>query len=95
MFFFFLLLAALSSPVYRYVVTYTPSGPVNVSSSLVPYPSRFAFHCLDVVAFFGGLEDLLGKPQSDKDRSFQDLLRRHFISFIKTGKEHQLAANGS
>uniref|UniRef100_A0A3P9K7B5 Carboxylic ester hydrolase n=1 Tax=Oryzias latipes TaxID=8090 RepID=A0A3P9K7B5_ORYLA len=78
--------AALSSPVYRYVVTYTPSGPMNGSRSLVPFPSRFAFHCLDVVAFFGGLEDLQGKPLSDRDRSFQDLLRRHLVSFIKTGR---------
>ncbi|GLD55686.1 uncharacterized protein AKAME5_000812600 [Lates japonicus] len=78
--------AALNSPVYRYVVTHIPSGPVNVSGDLLPFPSRFSFHCLDAVAFFGGLESALGKPLSDKDRSFQDLITRHLVSFARTGK---------
>ncbi|KAM9860836.1 para-nitrobenzyl esterase isoform 2-T2 [Aulostomus maculatus] len=78
--------AALHSPVYRYVVTHTPSGPVNTTSSLLPYPSRFSFHCLDTLAFFGGLEFVLGKPLSDTDKSFQDLFTRHLVHFAKTGK---------
>ncbi|XP_028257013.1 uncharacterized protein LOC114433004 [Parambassis ranga] len=77
---------ALRSPVYRYVVTHTPSGAVNTSGGLLPYHSRFSFHCLDAVAFFGGLESVLGKPLSDQDRSFQDLITRHLVSFAKTGK---------
>ncbi|XP_040890953.1 para-nitrobenzyl esterase isoform X2 [Toxotes jaculatrix] len=78
--------AALNSPVYRYVVTHTPSRPVNVTGDLLPFPSRFSFHCLDVVAFFGGLEFALGKPLSDQDRSFQNLVTRHLVNFAKTGK---------
>ncbi|XP_070759271.1 para-nitrobenzyl esterase isoform X2 [Enoplosus armatus] len=78
--------AALHSPVYRYVVTHTPSGPVNASGGLLPFPSRFSFHFLDVVAFFGGLEFVLGKPLSDGDKSFQDLVTRHLVHFAKTGK---------
>lgn len=78
--------AALHSPVYRYVVTHTPSGPVNTSSGLLPFPSRFSFHCLDAVAFFGGLEFVLGKHLSDQDKSFQDLITRHLVNFAKTGK---------
>ncbi|XP_070712330.1 para-nitrobenzyl esterase [Pempheris klunzingeri] len=78
--------AALDSPVYRYLVTYTPSGPVNTSSDLLTFPSRFSFHCLDVMAFFGGLEDALGKPLSDGDKSFQALITRHLVNFAKTGK---------
>ncbi|XP_068438538.1 para-nitrobenzyl esterase [Clinocottus analis] len=78
--------AALDSPVYRYVVTHTPSGPINATSDLLPFPGRFSFHCLDSVAFFGGLEFVLGKPPSDQDRSFQDLVTRHLVGFAKTGK---------
>ncbi|XP_075939268.1 para-nitrobenzyl esterase [Anarhichas minor] len=78
--------AALHSPVYRYVVTHTPSGPVNVSTDLLPFSSRFSFHCLDVVAFFGGLEFVLGKPLSDRDESFRDVITRHLVHFAKTGK---------
>ncbi|KAF3686176.1 Liver carboxylesterase [Channa argus] len=78
--------AALESPVYRYVVTHTPSGPVNTTVDLLPFPSRFSFHCLDAVAFFGGLELVLGKPLSKKDMSFQDLITHHFVNFAKTGK---------
>ncbi|XP_072235902.1 para-nitrobenzyl esterase [Leuresthes tenuis] len=78
--------AALSSPVYRYVVTHTPSGQVNKSSDLLPFPSRFSFHLLDAVAFFGGLELYLGKPLSEQDRSFQELITNHLVYFAKTGK---------
>ncbi|XP_049928306.1 para-nitrobenzyl esterase isoform X2 [Epinephelus moara] len=78
--------AALHSPVYRYVVTYMPSGPVNVSNDLLPFPSRFSFHCLDSITFFGGLESTLGKSLSDKDKSFQDLITRHLVNFARTGK---------
>lgn len=77
---------ALTSPVYRYVVTHTPSGPLNTSVGLLPYPSRFAFHCLDTVAFFGALESVLGKPLSDGDKKFQDLITRHLVTFAKTGE---------
>ncbi|XP_047437499.1 para-nitrobenzyl esterase [Mugil cephalus] len=77
---------ALSSPVYRYVVTYVPSGPINASGDLLAFPSRFSFHCLDAVAFFGGLEAALGKPLSDKDKSFQELITRHLVNFAKTGR---------
>lgn len=78
--------AALVSPVYRYVVTHTPSGPVNTSSDLLPFPSRFSFHCLDTVAFFGGLQSVLGKPLSDGDENFQELVTSHLVHFAKTGK---------
>ncbi|KAM4743923.1 para-nitrobenzyl esterase isoform 2-T2 [Anableps anableps] len=77
---------ALSSPVYRYVVTHTPSGPVNTSNGLLPFPSRFSFHCLDVLAFFGGLDLFLPRPLSDQDRRFQDLFTHHMVNFAKTGK---------
>ncbi|KAG7481662.1 para-nitrobenzyl esterase-like [Solea senegalensis] len=78
--------AELNSPVYRYVVTYTPSGQVNVSTALLPFPSRFSFHRLDAVAFFGGLEFVLGKPLSEEDKSFQGLITQHLVNFAKTGK---------
>ncbi|XP_029904358.1 uncharacterized protein LOC115357119 [Myripristis murdjan] len=78
--------AALHSPVYRYVVTHTPSGPVNTSGGLMPFPSRFSFHCLDAVAFFGGLDSVLGKPLSAQDKSFQSLITHHLVNFAKEGK---------
>lgn len=78
--------AALDSPVYRYLVTYTPSGPLKSFNDLLTFPSRFSFHCLDIVAFFRGLEDALGNPLSDKDKKFQDLITHHIVNFAKTGK---------
>ncbi|MED6247677.1 hypothetical protein ATANTOWER_012554 [Ataeniobius toweri] len=77
---------ALSSPVYRYVVTHTPSGSVNTSYGLLPFPSRFSFHSLDVLAFFGGMDLFLPKPLSDQDQGFQDLFTHHLVNFAKTGK---------
>nr|XP_057933488.1 para-nitrobenzyl esterase [Doryrhamphus excisus] len=78
--------AALQSPVYRYVVTYTPSGPVNTSAGLLPFDSRFSFHCLDAIAFFGELQFILGKTPSDEDKRFQDVITSHLVHFAKTGK---------
>lgn len=75
---------ALKSPVYRYVVTYTPSGQANFSS-LLPFPSRFAFHLLDSLAFFGGLEMVLG-TLSPADITFQQELTKYFLHFAKEGK---------
>ncbi|CAK6981737.1 para-nitrobenzyl esterase [Scomber scombrus] len=77
---------ALHSPVYRYLVNHTSSKPIEASGDLLTFPSRFAFHCLDSFAFFGGLEGILGKPLSDNDESFQDLIKHHFVNFAKTGK---------
>ncbi|KAM4597635.1 para-nitrobenzyl esterase-like [Polymixia lowei] len=77
---------ALRSPVYRYVVTHTPSGAVNVSGGLMPFSSRFSFHCLDAVAFFGGLESVLGKSLSVQDQDFQNLFTRLLVKFAKEGK---------
>lgn len=52
----------------------------------MPFHSRFSFHCLDIIAFFGGLELVLGKPLSDQDKSFQDLVTQHLVNFAKTGE---------
>ncbi|XP_055088104.1 para-nitrobenzyl esterase isoform X1 [Periophthalmus magnuspinnatus] len=78
--------AALHSPVYRYMVTHTPSRAISPSPPLLSFPSRFSFHTLDTVAFFRGLEPLLGSPLSQNDQRFQDLITHHLIYFFKQGK---------
>ncbi|KAB5575094.1 hypothetical protein PHYPO_G00216870 [Pangasianodon hypophthalmus] len=75
---------ALKSPVYRYLVTYTPSKAAD-SSTWLPYPSRFSFHMMDSLAFFGGLEMALGTVTSE-DKAFQQTLTKYFIQFAKEGK---------
>lgn len=75
---------ALSSPVYRYIVTYTPSKAVDYAPWM-PFQSRFSFHLLDSLAFFGGLEMVLGTA-SPQDKAFQELLTKYFIYFAKEGK---------
>lgn len=79
---------ALKSPVYRYLVNYTPSKAAD-SSTLLPYPSRFSFHMMDSLAFFGGLEMALGTTTS-KDIEFQQTLTKYFIHFAKEGEHHLL-----
>lgn len=78
--------AALSSPVYRYVVTLTPSVALNSSSDLLSFPSRFSFHCLDAVSFFGSLGFFLNQEPSPQDRRFQEILTRNLLSFFRTGR---------
>ncbi|XP_018417662.1 PREDICTED: uncharacterized protein LOC108791619 isoform X2 [Nanorana parkeri] len=76
--------AALSSPVYRYQVTYNPSRPVRVNN-LFSYESWFSFHMLDTLGFFGTLDYSLGET-TEADRDFQRLIRKHFIYFAKEGR---------
>ena len=65
------------SPVYRYVVTNRPSKPL----SLFGFPSTFAFHMWDLVAFFGFPSEL-GYQPSEEDKAFMVDLRREFGEFI-------------
>ncbi|KAJ7985693.1 hypothetical protein DPEC_G00343100 [Dallia pectoralis] len=78
--------AALKSPVYRYMVTHTPSQALNISTDIFTFPSRFSFHALDSLALFGGLEWALGGHLSPEDRAFQDILTNHLVHFAKEGK---------
>ncbi|XP_072554661.1 para-nitrobenzyl esterase-like isoform X2 [Paramormyrops kingsleyae] len=75
---------ALKSPVYRYIVTYTPSRVEEVSS-LLPFPSRFSFHLLDALAFFDGLKSVLA-GESSEDRSFQGIMTKYMVHFARTGE---------
>lgn len=78
--------AALRSPVYRFMVTHTPSRAITPSGQLLYFPSRFSFHCLESYAFFRGLEPLLGSPLPKQDQDFQELITRHLTHFAKHGK---------
>ncbi|XP_069479286.1 para-nitrobenzyl esterase-like isoform X2 [Ambystoma mexicanum] len=75
--------ATLSSKVYHYVVTYTPSRPAHYPA-LLPYDSWFSFHMLDSFAFFGRLDLIFGET-TVADRDFQRLMRKYFGHFTKNG----------
>ncbi|KAM4617615.1 para-nitrobenzyl esterase-like isoform 2-T2 [Discoglossus pictus] len=75
--------AALSSPVYRYVVTYTPSRPAKISS-LFSFDSWFAFHMLDTFAIFGTMDYIFGET-SEADYEFQKVVRKYILHFAKEG----------
>lgn len=53
--------------------------------SWLPFPSRFAFHLLDSLAFFRGLEMVLG-TLSPADMNFQEMISKYFVHFAKEGK---------
>ncbi|XP_043938472.1 liver carboxylesterase 1-like [Protopterus annectens] len=74
---------ALSSPVYRYVVTYNPSQETK-DLFLTDFKSRFAFHGLDIFGFFGALDFILGETTVD-DRNFSRLFQKYFAHFAKNG----------
>nr|KAG5710474.1 hypothetical protein BaRGS_022292 [Batillaria attramentaria] len=70
------------SPVYRGIVTASPSQPVNafnISSA------RYAFHCWDAFTFFGDFGALGFQPQT-KDLDFQRMLRQQVITFARDGR---------
>ena len=68
---------SFSSPVYRYVATYIPSETSKRGS-------RYAFHGIDILAFFGTLGESFNKT-SPRDLQFQQTLRREIMSFVKSG----------
>ena len=77
---------------YRYLVTHTPSRPVAVQGGpgapgggLWSFPGRFSFHGLDTMAFFLGLEGLLG-GLSSQDAAFQELII-HSLVYLPTEGE--------
>ncbi|KAJ7330644.1 hypothetical protein OS493_022259 [Desmophyllum pertusum] len=73
------------SSVYRYVVTNRPTSPV---SGLFGFPSTFAFHMWDLLAFFGFPSEV-GYQPSAKDKNFMKDLRREFGEFINKGTVKQ------
>jgi len=68
------------SSVYRYVVTNKPSAPIN----LFGFPTSFACHMWDEVAFFGFPVEFNYAP-SEKDKKFMVDLRRELGEFIHIG----------
>lgn len=74
--------SSLQSPVYRYVVTSWPSVPVHPVK--LPFPAKYSFHMWDVFAFFGFIPDYIKQP-SQSDISFQQMVQREVLSFVKTG----------
>lgn len=70
------------SPVYRYIVTYWPSTPVHALG--LPFPAKYAFHSLDLFAFFGLMPNYIKNPQCS-DMDFQQNVRKEVLHFVKTG----------
>ena len=68
------------SPVYRYVMTNSPSAPINLFGA----PVTLACHMWDLLAFFGFPDEFNYTP-SGKDKSFMRDLRREFGEFIYKG----------
>lgn len=70
------------SPVYRYVVTARPSAAVKLFG--LSFPVRYAFHGLDIVAYFGTLKEIL--PLKQQDNLFVSNIRREALYFVKNGR---------
>lgn len=67
------------SHVYRYVVQATPSLPMKVTR----YPSSYAFHLWDAIAFFDHMEHYLDSP-TPSDFTFRDELHRLVRAFVRS-----------
>eukprot|EP01102_Stenamoeba_stenopodia_P007716 TRINITY_DN2174_c0_g1_i3.p1 TRINITY_DN2174_c0_g1~~TRINITY_DN2174_c0_g1_i3.p1 ORF type:complete len:401 (+),score=73.06 TRINITY_DN2174_c0_g1_i3:676-1878(+) len=83
--------STFASPVYRYVVTQRPSGPVYLSG---PPPegwaSRYAFHLFDLFSVFDIWNEVTPPPPfefipDENDILFSDSLRDFFTEFATTG----------
>lgn len=72
-----------SANVYRYVVTSQPSKEVSYLA-LTSKPA-YAYHTLDLFAFFGVLEDYI-QPLTAAERDFQSTVQSEVFHFIRTGR---------
>ncbi|XP_045197770.2 para-nitrobenzyl esterase-like isoform X2 [Mercenaria mercenaria] len=75
--------SAFTSPVYRYVVTSTPSSPVFAVG--IPFPATYSFHLWDVFAFFGFIPDYIKHP-TDFNIEWQRNVKQEVMTFVRTGK---------
>ena len=74
--------STFTSPVYRYVATYSPSQPVEAGG--MKFSSKYAFHTWDVYTFFGFLSDLIKRPTAD-DLWWQRNIQDEVLSFVRHG----------
>lgn len=79
-----ILAKSFTSPVYRYVITYTPSIPVAYTL-YDTFVASYSAHTLDLFGFYGTMNSLVGKS-SPADKAFELTMRREMESFIKTGR---------
>ena len=69
--------ASFTSPVYRYVATFEPSQVSNRGM-------HYAFHGIDILAYFGILDQRFNQTTT-RAIQFGQTLRKEILSFIKTG----------
>ena len=74
---------ALTSPVYRYVVTSSPSKGARALN--VDFTAKYAFHGWDIYAFLGTYNSIMS-GYSDADKRFSSTLQDNILKFINTGK---------
>ena len=76
---------AAPAPVYRYVLTATPSGPMHMLGS--PFPGRYAFHTLDSVFLFNTSAGALinGARPTAADARLTRRLREDIGAFVRSG----------
>lgn len=72
------------SPVYRYVLTFWPSQPVNVMG--IPFKAKYACHMWDAIAFFGSISGYY-KPTKG-DQIFEKSIQKEMVNFAITGKPY-------
>ena len=76
---------AMTSPVYRYVVTSCPARGARALN--VDFSAKYAFHGWDIYAFFDTYESITpGSHASDADKRFSAAMQDNVLFFIKNGK---------
>ena len=73
------------SPVYRYVMTYTPSAPISFDNE--SFAVRYSAHGFDVAGFYASFDSYLS-PLAAIDIAFQNIMRQEVTSFMTTGNPY-------
>lgn len=80
-----ILSAGLKSPVYRYVATYYTKDH-NSTFAYGPLQSNYAFHGIDITAFFRAMDRMMDRPPGPKDIAWMDNVQREAMNFVRMGK---------
>ena len=77
--------AAFKSPVYHYVATAFPSYPAHPLGTL--WNARYAFHSIDIFAFFDSLKDIYndGSSPTRQDEAFMENVQAEIMHFVRHG----------
>ena len=79
------LASGFTSPVYRYIATYY-TGNHTATFAYGDIKSNYAFHGIDIYAFFQEMGSAMSDPPGPDDVAWETNVQREVMNFVRLGK---------